>query len=211
MNIFKTTKDHKKYWQERKIDWKTSYLDTWNHPHRAVLTYMLSQLQFFSLMEIGCGSGPNLAAILKSGLPQKQLGGIDINDDAVQLAKKTFKGGVFFTCPADDIMMTDKSADVLLYDMCLIYVDMFGIDKHIKEMKRVARKYVVLCEFHHKSWWMRMWLKWTSGYNAYDWEKKLKKADFYDVIKYKLTPEDWPGGNPQKTFGWIFIAKVPKK
>jgi len=210
MNLFKSTEQHKKYWAGRKINWKTSYLDTWDHPHRKVLIYMLKQIPWFSLMEIGCGSGPNLMQILKS-IPGKQLGGIDINKDAIDLAKVTFKGGVFFTCSADDIMMSDKSCDVILSDMTLIYVDRLNIRRYLKEIKRVARKYVVFCEFHHKSWFKRMYLKITSGYNAYDWKELLTSEDFYDIINYKLAEEEWPGGNPQKTFGSIFIAKVPNK
>lgn len=210
MNLFKSTKEHKKYWKDRKIDWNQAYLSTWDHPHRKVLAYMLKQIPWYSLVEIGCGSGPNLMQIVQN-IPGKQLGGIDINKDAIELAKKTFKGGVFFTCSADDIMMSDKSADVVLSDMTLIYVDNWNIKKYIKEIKRVARKYVVLCEFHHKSWFKRMWLKLTSGYNAYDWNKILTDADFYDIIEYRLSEQDWPGGNPQKTFGNIFIAKVPTK
>lgn len=210
MNLFKTTEQNKRYWMDRKIDWKTAYQDTWDHPHRKVLAYMLARIPWVSLVEIGCGSGANLKQIVKS-LPGKQLGGIDINKDAIDLAKKTFGGGVFFTCSADDIMMSDKSSDIVLSDMTLIYVDSRNIKRYLKEIKRVARKYVVLCEFHHKSWIKRMWLKITSGYNAYNWEKLLKEQDFYDIISYKLSENDWPGGNPQKTFGWIFIAKAPKR
>lgn len=210
MNLFKSTEEHKKYWKDRKINWQTSYLDTWDHPHRKVLSYMLKRIPWFSLMEIGCGSGANLKQIVKT-IPGKQLGGIDINKDSVDLAKETFKGGVFFQCSADDIMMSDKSTDVLLSDMTLIYVDNWNIRRYLKEIKRVTRKYVVLCEFHHKSWFKRMHLKLTSGYNAYNWEKLLTSEDFYDIISYKLSEEEWPGGNPQKTFGQVLIAKVPKK
>lgn len=209
MNIFKSTEEHKKYWKNRKIDWKISYLDTWDHPHRKVLVYMLSRIPWISLVEIGCGSGANLKQIIKT-LPNKQLGGIDINKDAINLAKETFKGGLFFICSADNIMMSDKSTDILLSDMTLIYVDNWNIKKYLKEIKRITRKYVVLCEFHHSNWFMRIWLKWTSGYNAYNWKKLLQDNDFYDIIEYKLSEEDWPGGNPQKTFGSIFVAKVPK-
>lgn len=208
MNILKTTEQHKNYWKRRKIDWDKAYFQTWTHPHRQILCAILKNLDWQCLMEIGCGSGPNLVQIVKQ-IPGKQLGGIDINADAIDLAKKMFKGGVFFVNSADDIMMSDKSSDVILSDMCLIYVSPFKIDKYIKEIKRVTRKYVVFCEFHHDSFLKRLWLKWTSGYNAYDWDKLFKKHNFYDVIKYKLKPEDWPGGNPQKDYGYIFVARVP--
>ena len=210
MKLFRTTKHQSKYWANRKIDWKTSYLDTWNHPHRSLIVGLLQTFQWTSLIEIGCGSGPNLVNIVKN-LSNKQVGGIDINADAIALAEKTFQGGVFKVCSADDIMMSDKSTDVSLSDMVYIYVGSRKIDKHIEELKRVTRNYVILCEFHSDKWWKRLWLKWTSGYNAYNWKKLLTKHNFYDIINYKIPTEMWPGGDPQKTYGYILVAKVPKR
>ena len=80
----------------------------------------------------------------------------------------------------------------------------------IKEIKRLARNYVLLCEFHSKSWYNRASLKINSGYNAYNWVKLLKKHGFRDIATHKISEKDWPGGNPQKTFGYLILAKVPK-
>lgn len=209
MKLFKTTEEHKKYWENRKIDWKTQYLDTWNHPHRKILVNILKSISWLSLLEIGCGSGPNLVAILKE-IKGRQIGGIDINPEAIELARNTFKGGYFKVGSADRIVMSDKSTDIILSDMVLIYAGRRKIDKYIKEIKRVARNYVLFSEFHSKSWWNRTALKWNSGYNAYDYKKLLEKHGFHDVALYKMKEEDWPGGNPQKNFGYIILAKVPK-
>jgi ubiquinone/menaquinone biosynthesis C-methylase UbiE len=201
----KTTNKHKKYWRERKIDWKESY-QNWQHPHRYVITNILSRLSWLSLFEIGCGAGANLMNIIKH-LKGRQLGGADINEDAIALAQKTFPNGFFKVNSADNLMLSDKSVDVVLSDMCLIYVGPRHIKKYIREIKRVSRSFVVLCEFHSISWWKRLKLKLTSGYNAYNWKKLLEKEGFYDVVLYKLKPEDWPGGNPQKDYGYIVVAK----
>lgn len=209
MNLLKTTKNHKDYWKNRKLDWKKEYLDTYNHPHRKILVNILKQLPWMSLMEIGCASGPNLVAIIKA-IPGRQVGGIDVNPEAIELAQKTLQGGFFKVNSADDIMMSDKSTDIVLSDMTLIYADRRNIHKYIKEMKRIARNHVLLCEFHSDNWWNRLALKWNSGYNAYNWEKLLKKHNFRDVSLYKIKEDEWPGGNPQKTFGYIILAKVPK-
>ena len=92
--------------------------------------------------------------------------------------------------------------------MCLIYLTKKNFRKVLEEARRVARVGMVFCEFHHKSWFRRQILRWTSGYNSYDFEKELKKAGFYDIQMYKLTEQDWPGGNPQRDYGWIISAKV---
>lgn len=209
-HLFRTTQHQSNWWRSRQIDWDKDYLATWNHPHRFFITDILSRFPWISLIEIGCGPGPNLVNIVKH-LPNKQVGGVDVNPEAIELASKTFVGGIFKVNSGDDIMMSDKSTDVSLVDMAFIYVTPSDIGRYIEEMKRITRNWVVLCEFHHENWFMRKWLKYTSGYNAYNWRKLLTKHGFFDIINYKITEEMWPGGDPQKTFGHIFVARVPKR
>lgn len=205
-----TTKQHAEWWTNRKIDWKTSYLDTWKHPHRECISAMLSQFSWLSLIEIGCGPGANLINIIKK-FKDRQLGGVDVNPEAIALAKKTFTDGLFKVCPGNDVMLSDKSTDVTLTDMMLIYVGPLKIDSYIEELKRITRNHVMLCEFHSKNPFKRLWLKMFSGYNAYDYPSLLRKHGFYDILSYKLAPEDWPDGKHQKDFGYIFTARVPKR
>lgn len=200
-----TTNQNAKYWQNRKYGWE-EYLRTADHPHRHFITRILKQLNWISLIEIGCGSGPNILNLVKN-TEGKQLGGVDINPEAIEVCTKTFKGGHFRVGDASNIMMTDKSTDIILSDMFLIYVGPFEIDKYIKEMKRLARNFVVLCEYHHKSWWRRQWLRVFSGRHAYDWKKRLEKHDFYDIqiIKMPVFEED-----NEQSYRQIVIAKPPK-
>ena len=207
-----STKSHAAWWAARKLDWKTSYLDTWTHPHRKCITKILKIFQWRSLVEIGCGPGPNLIAIAKEfqslGI---QLGGIDVNPDAIELAKKAFTDGLFKVSPGDDVMLSDKSTDVSLTDMCLIYVGPFKIHKYLQELKRISRNHIVLCEFHSTNPFKSFWLKLFSGYHAHNYWKLLTKYGFYDILSYKLTNDDWPDGTHQKDFGYIFVARVPKR
>jgi len=209
MNLFKTTREHEKYWTNRKIDWKTSYFDTWNHPHRFLISDILKRLSWISLIEIGCGGGANLKNILES-VSGKQIGGIDINKDAIDFCSKNFVGGMFKVGSGEDVMMSDNSTDVVLSDMSLIYVGPMKINKYLNEFKRIGRKYVILCEFHSNSLWNRLALRFNSGYNAYNYRKLLSKHGFYDIFIQKIPESAWPGGNPQKTFGNIIVAKIPK-
>ena len=171
---------------------------------------MLRNFSWLSLIEVGCGSGANLVNIVKH-FPGRQLGGVDVNPDAIQLAQDTLKNALLKVGSGDDIMLSDNSTDVVLSDMCLIYVGPRKIKKYLEEMKRIARNYIVLCEFHSTSWWNRLALKINLGYNAYNYDKLLEKLGFYDIQMYKLKEEDWPDGNPQKTFAYIIMARVPKR
>jgi len=212
MNSYGTEK-HKKYWKERKADWETTNLMTWNHKHRELIVAALRMFDWASLFEIGCNAGANLVRIIKS-FPGRQLGGIDINQDAIDVCSRTFKGGMFKVGSGDDIMISDKSSDVVLSDMTMIYISPRDIKKYLEEMKRIGRQYVILCEFHSKSWWNRLALKINTGYYAHNYDKLLQKLGYYDIIKYKLKPEDWPEKpgeeEPQKTFAYLIIARIPK-
>lgn len=204
----RTTKQWSSYWENRKIDWKTSYFDTWNHPHRAFIVRVLQSIPWVSLFEFGCGAGANAVAIVKY-LQGRQLGGVDINPEAIETAQKMFKYGLFKVGSMKDVMMSDSSVDVVLSDRALIYIDPFNIDEVISEMKRVAREYVVIAEFHNKSLWERIKLWYNSGYWSYNYKALLEKHGFYDVVIYKTPIEYW-GENYYK-HDHIIVAKVPKR
>ena len=160
MRFFRTTKHHKRYWADRKIDWEKEYTATWNHPHRLLICEVLKQFEWKSLIEIGCGSGANLIKIVKT-FAGIQVGGIDINADAIEIAKKTFTPALLKVGTGDNIMFSDSSADVVLTDRMLIYVSPRSIHKYIKEIKRIGRNRIVLCEFYEPRWYKRLLLRWT--------------------------------------------------
>lgn len=200
------TNRHKRYWQKRKIDWEQAYF--MDHPHRNLIILALAKIPFGSILEIGCASGYNLFKI-KQNYPKAQIGGVDISEDAISKAKELLPNAeVLEVSSADNLFLSDKSGDVILTDMALIYISPMDIDKTIKEIKRVCRKNIILVEFHHENWFKRQILRLISGYNAYDYKKLLSKHGFYDIELYKLTEADWPGGQPQKEYAWIIKAKI---
>lgn len=215
MNIIKkipfwrryTTRQFSNWWLNRKIDWDKDYLSTWNHPHRSFISAYLRSFNWTSLMEIGVGGGANLVNILKNN-KDKQVGGIDINPDAIKAAEKAFTGGRFKVCSGEDIMMSDKSSDVALTDMCLIYVGPNKIAKYIEEIKRITRGRVVLCEFHSTSFWKRLKLRLLSGHNSYDYKKLLTKHGFYDVQLFKIPDELYPGAEYHE-FRYLIVGICP--
>jgi len=201
--MLKTTSQNLRYWAERKIDWGTHY---WNpdHPHRAVLVNLLRRFKFRSVLEVGCASGANLAVVRKY-FPKVEVGGIDPNPDAVEEAKYRVPGGVFETGTANNLFFSTGSVDVLLYDACLIYVSPGKIRQAMNELLRVARKGVVLCELYHPNWFVRQILRF-SGYNAYDYPKRLEKLGFYDIRVHKIPEAVWEG-LPWSKFGYMITAK----
>lgn len=200
-------KNHKKWWTERKIDWEKHYFDSWTHPHRGLITNILKQIPFISLWEVGVGGGANLMRALNDLKGRQiQLNGSDVNPDAIEFCKQKFDGSQFHVSSGDNLMMSDKSVDVLLSDMTLIYVS--NLDDYLKEFKRVTRNYIILCEFHSKSWWKRLRARWN-GYHVYDYSKELEKHGFYNVSIAHIPEEYWPGTDKNTEFRSLIIARVP--
>lgn len=208
MKLFNTTKRWVNWWEKRKIDWKEHYMNP-NHPHRILIAEILGHMNWLSLIEVGCAAGANLVQIVKK-FPGRQVGGVDVNPEAIAFAETQFKGAVLKVCPADDLSFSDQSVDVLLTDMTMIYISPFLIDKHLTEFKRVSRNWVMFCEFHSDSLWQRLVVKWKDGYNVYNWSKLLEKNGFYDIQKYKIPKECWPESDLQQKYGYIIVARTPK-
>jgi len=200
--------NHKKYWSERKIDWNEAYLSTVNHPHRDLIVHALRTFNWMSLWEIGVGGGANLLKILKN-FPNCHLGGNDISQDAIEFCKKTFKGGIFEVASAEDVLLSDKSCDVMLSDVTLIYVNPFKIRKTLRELKRITRTRLILVEFHSNKWWRRLWLRLESGYWGYNYKRLLEKEGYYDITVTKIPSEFYPGTSKiHDEFAYLITARI---
>lgn len=205
--MLKSTNKHTKYWKERKIDWRQAYQSTWDHPHRSLIVWMIRNIPFVSLWEVGCGGGANLIKITKE-LEGKQLGGSDVSEDAIALCRETFKGGLFHVEQGNNMMMSDKGVDVILSDMTLIYVDPLEITSYLNEFKRIGRTHLILCEFHSTSWLKRLIARF-GGYHVYDYQKRLEKLGFYDIMCQHIPEQYWPGTDNNSEFRTIITCKIP--
>lgn len=204
--MLRSTKKHSTYWKNRTIDWKTEYFDTHGHPHRELILRTLVKFRFGSVFEFGCGAGANLLRI-HYGFPGVQLGGIDINAEAIKTAQKMLPGAHLQVGTADDVFLSDKSIDIALTDACLIYYGPLRIKKVLAEMKRLTRRHIVLCEFHEPSLYKRLKLHYETGYYAYDYKRLLERAGFFDIEIRKIPAKAWPDTLWEK-YGYIINATI---
>jgi len=152
----------------------------------------LRGLQFDSVLEVGCGAGKNLDKIHKEFGVNVQ--GTDINADAV---KETIRHLIWAKVGmVESIDYPDKSVDLLLTDACLIYVPLEKIQIAVNEMLRVARKYLVLCEWSGEDKFDGHWI--------YDYKRLFKN---YETKFTKIT--GW-GGNWAK-YGQIIVVEIKDK
>jgi len=140
-------------WNNKESDWLRGYWDSVNHPHRALLIDHVLKYSLESALEIGCNCGPNLR-VLADRSPGIRLAGIDINKEAIKngniwLHNEGYHNAMLFEGQADDLsQFPDNSFDVVFADAVLIYIGPDKIRSVIQEMIRVARKGVVLMEWH---------------------------------------------------------------
>lgn len=171
------------YWKKRDSDWADACIEKNPHPHRKLLLEKLAGYSFDNLLEIGCGSGPNLNLIARR-FPNCEIAGMDINKNAVETGNNFFaiqgiKNASLFPGKVDDLKkIADKSYDLVLADAVLIYIGPGKIKKIAKEMLRIAKKGLILVEhnsdkkdtlgFYNDGLWLRDYSKLfkTFGFNA---------------------------------------------
>ena len=189
------------YWKFRHIrdkDWPKSYISSQSitHGHRIFLAGKIEKyLPLESVLEIGCSSGPNLY-ILANKFRKTKFYGTDISGNAIKVGKDFFNKNnlpnvVLNKGKAEDLSaFKDKSIDMIFTDAVLIYLGPDKINSVIKEMLRVARKAIVMCEQNTNdsrgSIYNNHWLhNYGLLFSQFPSVKEIKKT--------KLPPSIWSG------------------
>ncbi len=189
------TRVDENYWKIRYFfNKKNDFGMSLNHPHRKLIIDSISNNQpFEKVLELGCGFGPNLFLLSKK-FPETHFYGIDISNRAINAAKKEFRknkiNNVDFICTGIDNLkeFEDKSVDISFSDAAMMYLGPDKITEAVKEIVRVTKKNIILCEQH------------IEGEGFYDdkWVHNYKKIfeDFVSLenIKIiKIPAELWDG------------------
>lgn len=128
--------------------------NTLHHPHRSYLVTKISNFyQIKSLLEVGCGDGPNLF-LLSTKFPEAKLSGVDINPWSVENGNEWLKREGLLNInlsvgKADELeKFLDNSFDIILTDAVLMYIGPDKIRKIMSEMIRIARQGLIFVEWH---------------------------------------------------------------
>jgi hypothetical protein len=227
---FRGTGVQERYWSKRHLregddwgsrastgdqnEWVQGYWDSRSHGHRQL---MLEKVKAFgsvrSLLEIGCNCGPNLALIGKE-YPKAELVGIDINPEAIEVGSRILgRDGLsnvrLLVRRADELReFQDKAFDLVLTDAVLIYIGPDKIEKVIAEMARLARRALIMIEFHADS------AEGSNGLGIYhfgcwkrDYVEILRQCadDIREVRLTKIPEKAWNAAN-WKDLGYIIEA-----
>lgn len=188
------------YWRFRHLGsrrWAETYLapESLAHPHRQLLLDTISRYApFESALEIGCASGPNLY-LLARRFPHAKFRGIDISRKAVavgrdRLAREGVRNVALSFGRADRLQMFPSSSfDLVFSDASLVYVGPEKIKAALREMARIAKKAIILVEWHTDS---------DSSIFEDHWAHNYRNL-FQEILPdsnprfLKLSPEIWGG------------------
>lgn len=159
-----------------------------NDPFRLPLVDKIVQFSPKSVLEIGCSMGMNFY-LLNKRLPGIRMEGFDINCDIVKAGNQWLAGENILNARlsvgvAEEQLRRyeEQSFDVVFTQAVLIYVTPQNITEILRHMLRIAKKSVVIAEFHEPD--MRLG-KFINGYWVRDYVSIL--ADYLPREQVKVT------------------------
>lgn len=186
------------------------------HPHRA---FLLERARRFapleSILEVGCDGGANLL-LLARAFPHAQLYGVDINARAIATAQALLAGAgsgevTFRVGRAHDLRpLADRSVDLVLTDATLMYIGSDRIRQTLRELVRVARKGMLLNEWHlfappgpagqvHR---------WYDAHWVHDYERLLREVGGVQTVRVEPLPAGLWGPGGWQEYGAVVAASV---
>ena len=132
----------------------------------------------FKFLKIDCNVGMQLKIINKSGF--KNLFGIDIQQRAINEARKNLKSNNFFKNKSNKILFPDNSFDVVLTNDVLIHMNKNILKSTIREIYRTSKKFVWCFEYYANS---RKEIRYRGQKNLL-WKDNFSK--YFPKSKFKL-------------------------
>lgn len=129
---------NKEFWDKYANDNEARY----NEEFAKFTRDLATSLHCTSILEIGCGTGIDLRLFPNDF----QIYGVDLNENALEIAKEKIPFANFKKSSITDLPFEDSSIDFIFTHQLLNYLDDDTLDKGIAEMYRVTRKYIMNCE-----------------------------------------------------------------
>lgn len=108
---------------------------------------LLSEFEIESVLEVGCGQGANLRPIARL-LDAHEVWGIDINDDALTIARTHAPGINVVASRARQLPLRDGLVDLAFTVGVLIHQPETTLPTVLAEIVRCSRRYVLWAEYH---------------------------------------------------------------
>ncbi len=145
---------------------------------------LATSLRSINVLEVGCNSGNDLKSFPKDF----EVHGVDLNEHALDLAKKKYSSFEFKKGSIIDLPYEESSIDFVFTHNVLNYISDDEMNKAIKELFRVSKKYILNCESYdenegpidgnNKAWKRNVYKRWI------DYEVKIiSHVDMHEDIE----------------------------
>lgn len=135
----------------QELRWRTRKFiepeDTLHHPRRAHLAERIMASAPDSVLEVGCNTEVTLR-LLRELKPSLTLAGLDVNGASIDRGKELSPDMDIRVGSVRELPYADRAFDVVFTDACLLYVGPDAIAQALSECRRVARRAVVVREWH---------------------------------------------------------------
>ena len=129
---------NKEFWNKYSDDNESRY----NEEFSKFVRDLAVSLRCTSVLEIGCGTGIDLRLFPDTF----QIHGVDLNDNALSIAKEKLTNADFKKGSITELPFEDSSIDFVFTHGLMNYLDDDVLEKGISEMFRVTGKYIMNCE-----------------------------------------------------------------
>ncbi len=111
---------------------------------------LINNYNIKNVLEVGCNVGANIHWIAKH-LPKKNIFGVDINQKALDILKKTIPGVNTLWSPARELPFRDKWFDLVFTTGVLIHQTPKVLPVIMNEIVRCSKKYILCAEYYAES------------------------------------------------------------
>lgn len=165
-------------------------------PSREIIANEID-IEFDSILEVGCQYGENLLSLEKK-FPGKKIMGVDIDLTVTSEGQKYLEKAVLTYGDARGLPFPNKSFDIVFTNALICMLNQKHVEKALKELKRVANKQLMFIELMSDKFIGAT----PGGRTALNWNKHFKGS----IIR-KLTEQEWDV-EPWKTYGYLIKVKL---
>ena len=131
---------------EYDTDFWNKYTDendsSYNQEFAKFIRDLATSLRADAVLEVGCNSGNDL----KEFPENMEVNGMDLNEHALDIARKKLPSFKFKNGSILNIPFEDSSVDFVFTHYLLNYIPEAEMENAIKELYRVSKKYILTCE-----------------------------------------------------------------
>lgn len=206
------------------IDYDALWADCWGlmqdigpvHRHlRRLIVEMLRPLSVSSVLDVGCGNGTNLQALVHS-LKSLEVTGVDISHQALEIARQRVDG-IFQLLDAEQSYL-ERRFDLVLSSQVIEHIE--DDDAFLRNLRRMTSRYCLVTTLQGRMRPSERLMGHLRNYSRAGLEEKLRSADFIPqrVVEWGFpfysplyrTAVEWIGGKMNVGDSWRdrFIARL---